>query len=291
MNDDTAERDAGPGERPKRRKSAVQTAIWRFARLVLICYIAVGLFLYVFQRRLQYFPVKTSPYRPPGSDGLEEFTTITEDGIRIEGWYWPGPRPLTLVIFHGNGGHRGHRFEWMRMLRDRLQVSLCIPDYRGYGGSEGSPTEEGLYLDAEATVAWLHERGASNLIYFGESIGTGVAVELARRRPPRALILQSGFPSCAIVAQHAYPFVPAGLLMKDRYDSASKIGDITRPVLVIHGDVDRIIPIKFGRALFDAATEPKEWVTIKGAGHNDLPWVGQAQYLDALEAFLDKVGE
>ncbi len=292
MNADTSQSGggAGTGGTASRPRSMLRSAVWRCVRFVLICYVAVSLFLYVFQRRLQYFPVTSNPSLPAGADGLEEFTTTTDDGVAIRGWYWPGPKPLTIVIFHGNGGHRGHRFEWLRMLRDRLGVTLCMPDYRGYGGSGGSPTEDGLYRDAEATLAWLRGRGASSIIYMGESLGTGVAVELARRHPPRALILQSAFSSCAAVAQHAYPFAPVGLLMKDRYDSAAKIGDIACRILMIHGDADRIIPMIYGRALFEAARQPKEWLTVAGADHNDLPWVGGARYLDALEAFVGRVG-
>ncbi len=290
MNGDT-EKNAGSGTGSKGRKSALRSAVWRVVRFVLIAYVAVILFVYFFQRRLQYFPDTANPSLPPGASDLEEFTTTTDDGVEIKGWYWPGTNPLTLVIFHGNGGHRGHRLEWMRMLRDRLGVGLCMPDYRGYGGSGGSPTEDGLYRDAEATLSWLRDRGASSFIYLGESLGTGVAVELARRQPPRALILQSGFSSCVAVAQNAYPFAPVGLLMKDRYDSATKIGEISCPVLMIHGDADRTIPMRFGRALFDAAREPKEWLTIAGAHHNDRFWIQEPKYLGTIEALVESAGE
>lgn len=291
MNAATPDREKNESRVTRGDKSAFGRRAWRFARLVALCYVALCLFLYLFQRRLQYFPVTSNPSVPPGASGLEEFTTTAEDGVEIKGWYWPGPKPLTLVIFHGNGGHRGHRLEWMRMLRERLQVSLCMPDYRGYGGSGGSPSEEGLYRDAEATLAWLGDRGASRFIYMGESLGTGVAVELARRQPPCALILQSGFSSCAAVAQQAYPFAPVGLLMKDRYDSGAKIGEIDRPLLMIHGEVDRIIPMKHGRSLFEAAREPKEWLTVPGAGHNDLPWAAGPEYLERIEAFVKRCEE
>ena len=291
MNDDTSEKGTGSGTGSRGRKSTLRSAVWRVVRLVFICYVAITLFLYFFQRRLQYFPATSNPSIPPGASGLEEFTTTTDDGVEIKGWYWPGTNPLTLVIFHGNGGHRGHRLEWMRMLRDRLGVGLCMPDYRGYGGSTGSPTEDGLYRDAEATLSWLRDRGASSFIYLGESLGTGVAVELARRQPPRALILQSGFSSCVAVAQNVYPFLPVGLLMTDRYDSAAKIGEIGCPVLMIHGEDDRTIPMRYGRALFEAARKPKEWLTIAGAHHNDLPWIDESKYLGTIEAFVGRVGE
>ena len=167
-------------------------------------------------------------------------------------------------------------------------MNICIPDYRGYGGSKGSPTEDGLYKDAEATLAWLRGRGATNFVYYGESLGTGVAVEMARRQSPCGLVLQSGFPSATAVAQSVYPFVPVALLIKDSYDSASKMGEISCPVMMIHGDRDNIIPMKFGQALYDATPQPKEWLTIHGAGHNDLPWASGPEYLDGLEQFLGR---
>ena len=291
MNGDTSEKNTGSSTGSKGRKSALRSAVWRVVRFVLIAYVAVSLFLYFFQRRLQYFPDTANPSLPPGASDLEEFTTTTDDGVEIKGWYWPGPKPLTIVIFHGNGGHRGHRVELMRMLRNRLGVSLCMPDYRGYGGSAGSPTEDGLYRDAEATLAWLRDRGVSSFIYMGESLGTGVAVELARRQPPRALILQSGFSSCVAVAQNVYPFLPVGLLMTDRYDSAAKIGQISCPVLMIHGEADRIIPMRYGQALFEAARQPKEWLTIAGARHNDRFWIQEPKYLETIKALIERVGE
>ena len=224
----------------------------------------------------------------PEAAPLEEFTTRTSDGIEIAGWYWPGERPLTLVVFHGNGGHRGHRSPWLRELRSRLKAHICIVDYRGYAENDGSPTEQGLYLDAEATQRWLDERGAPPSVYFGESLGSGVAVELAKRVRPAGLIVQSGFSSCVDVAGSAYPVFPVSLLMKDRYESVDKIAAIGCPLLVIHGDRDRIVPTKFGRKLFEAASEPKEWLEIKGAGHNDLAYLAGDEYYDALDAFLER---
>ena len=173
----------------------------------------------------------------------------------------------------------------MDLLR-KTGAGVFIVDYRGYGGSEGSPTEDGLYLDAEASIQWLEERGAGPLVYFGESLGVGVAVELAQRRPPAGLILQSGFTSAVDVARSIYWFLPVSLLMKDRYESSAKIAGARAPILCIHGAKDRIIPIRFGRRLFEAAAEPKEWFEVPEAGHNDLPYIGTLDYLERIERFL-----
>lgn len=283
-----AGRDSGPG--PERGPGALRV-IGRVARLFGAAYLAVAVFAYVFQRRLLYFPSPGPVPLPEGPRyrGIEEFHVRAADGTRLVGWYWPGERPIDILIFHGNAGHRGHRLEWLEGLRS-LGCGLAILDYRGYGGSEGSPTERGLYLDAEAALSWLEERGERKreIVYFGESLGTAVAVELARRRPPAALILQSGFSSAADVGQRAYPFLPVRALMKDRFDSASKIGEVSAPILCIHGARDSIAPIRFARKLYEAAREPKEWFEVAAADHNDIPWVAGEEYLARIAAFLRK---
>ena len=127
---------------------------------------------------------------------------------------------------------------------------FLLLDYRGYGGSEGSPSEQGFYLDGEATLRWLGERGIRDLVYFGESLGCAVAVEMAKRHPPLALILQSGFSSAMDVARQAYPYLPVRLLMKDRFDSKPKMAKIFCPILFIHGQRDSIIPSEAGSVTF-----------------------------------------
>lgn len=264
-------------------------AVWRIVRTVGLAYLAVLVVVYFFQRRLQYFPSPGPVALPSGAmyEGLEEFTATASDGVRLRGWYWPGTRPIVLLIFNGNGGHRGHRLDWMADLRS-LGVGVCAVDYRGYGGSQGVPTEEGLYRDAEAALDWLEGRGLEKVVYLGESLGSAVAVELARRRPPAALIVQSGFSSAVDVGQKAYPFLPVRLLMKDRYESAAKIAQVRAPSLFIHGTKDSIVPIRFGRALHDAATGVKEWYEVPNADHNDLPWVGGRAYLERIRRFLQE---
>lgn len=254
-----------------------------------MAYALVLVFLYAFQRKLLYLPDSTEVAVPSGEGyrGLKEFSTTTVDGITLKGWYWPGRRGVDLLILHGNGGHRGYRLEWIESFH-RLGLGVCIIDYRGYGGSGGAPAEEGLYRDAEAARAWLEARSSNPVVYFGESLGCGVAVELACRKSPAALILQAGFSSAVDVAQRTYFFVPVRLLLKDRYDSASRIGNVRVPSLFIHGESDRIIPIRFGRKLYEAAPEPKEWVAIPGAHHNDLPWVAPRRYLESIDSFLQR---
>ncbi|MHC4135240.1 MAG: alpha/beta hydrolase [Planctomycetota bacterium] len=241
--------------------------------------------MYVFQRRLQYFPARQVP---PPPEGVEDVTFTASDGVTLRAWYWPGSRDVTLVLFHGNAGHRGDRLEWMTPLHV-LGWGLLLVDYRGYGGSEGSPTEQGLYRDGEAAADYLRGRGLAKLVYFGESLGCGVAVETAVRRPPAGLICQAGATSLVAVGKRAYPWLPVGLLMRDRFDSAARVAEARCPVLCIHGTDDTTIPIEMGRALFDAAREPKEWFPIDGGGHNDLSEVGGAAYYERVHEFLEKL--
>ncbi len=260
----------------------------RWLLSTLCIYLLVAGLVFLIQRQLQYLPYPDAGF-PTGTAfrALQDVELTTSDGLLLRAWHWPGARPVTLVIFHGNAGHRGHRLGWMQSLR-QLGFGVFIVDYRGYGGSEGSPTEKGLYLDAEAALAWLDAHQPGEQVYIGESLGCGVAVEMARRKPPLALILHSGFSSAVDVGQHAYWFLPVGILMKDRYENLAKIREVCCPLLMIHGHEDRIIPPRFGRRLFTAAQEPKEWLEIPGAGHNDLIDVGGQAYLDKIREFLSQ---
>jgi hypothetical protein len=262
---------------------------WRLVRDLAVLYLVFAGLVYLFQRKLQYFPDPANVPLPPDPKyrGIQTVNLTTTDGLRLFAWHWPGRFTATLVIFHGNAGHRGHRLDWIEALHS-LGYGVFALDYRGYGGSEGSPTEEGLYRDAEAALRWLGEQGIRDLVYFGESLGCGVAVEMAKRQPPVALILQSGFSSALDVARKAYPYLPVRLLMKDRFDSKQKMATILCPVLFIHGERDSVIPLKLGRVLYEAANEPKTWFPIAGADHNDLPGVGGKTYLDGIQGFLQR---
>ena len=244
--------------------------------------------VFFMQRWLIYHPQRAAVATPPTAlfPGLRDVRLDAEDGVTLHAWYWPseGNRPIVLFL-HGNGGDRGHRRDVLRALHARGYGVFAL-DYRGYGGSGGAPSEDGLYLDAEASVKWLLGRGHDRLVYFGESLGTGVAVELAKRRPPAALILEAPFDSLTEVARHHFPWLPVRWLLRDRFESAAKIAAFDAPLLIIHGDDDRVVPQARGRALFEAATEPKTWVAVPNAGHNDLrSRLGDAYY-DRIDAFL-----
>ena len=263
---------------------------WPLLKGLLVIYVVLVGSVYLFQRKLQYFPEADPVPLPRGEAyrGLQEVELETEDGNRLLGWYWPGERPLTLVYFGGNGGNRMDRLDWARDFH-RLDYSLFLLDYRGYGGNPGTPTEAGLYRDAQAAVDWLAREPGRKLAYLGESLGSGVAVEMAIRTAPSGLIVQSGFSSAVDVGKSRYPLLPVSLLMTDRFDSLPKIRRLGCPLLSIHGDRDRTVPLSLGRALFEAAPQPKEWLPVPGAAHNDVSGMGGHSYWTKIDDFLSEV--
>lgn len=245
-------------------------------------------------RYFVFFPDRQI-HRTPEDLGLqyEDVFFTTSDGVRLHGWFIPSDGDTTVVWLHGNAGNISHRVDNLLMMNHMLGVNVFIIDYRGYGRSGGAPSEKGLYRDAEAALAYLSSRpqtGDDRLIFFGRSLGAAVAVELATRAAPHALILESPFTSVREMAKLSYPFMPAPFLtlpIRSRFDSLSKITNVHAPVMVLHGDMDDIVPFEIARRLYDAANEPKRFYTIEGAGHNDTYAVGGAAYFDALKAFID----
>jgi len=253
-----------------------------------VAYAALVGGLYLFQRQLLYLPDKTRP-ELLGLEklGVREVMLSTEDGLSLLSWYLPArPGRPVIAYFHGNGGHIGYRAQ--RLLRfAREGYGVLMPEYRGYGGNPGAPSETGFYADGRAALAFLdHEAiAATRLVLYGESLGSGVAVELAVRHEIAGLILEAPFTSVAEVAQCHFPFVPAARLVTDRFDSLSRIGRVRAPILVLHGEGDRVVPVRFGRALLDAAPEPKEGWFAPEAGHEDLARFGG---LDVVVAFIER---
>jgi len=228
----------------------------------------------------------------PQSVGLafEDVYVTTSDGVRINGWYVPvAGSTTTLLWFHGNAGNLSDRVHQLRQLHDQLGVNMFMIDYREYGRSEGAVSEAGTYRDAEAALVFLRGRSdpsGTRIVYYGQSLGSAVAVELARRAPPDGLILESPFLSIQEMTKVVMPYLPIGVLVLTKYDSLSKIGEIHAPLLILHGDRDEVVPYAQGRRLFDAANEPKRFYTISGAHHNDTYMMGGEGYFTALREFL-----
>jgi fermentation-respiration switch protein FrsA (DUF1100 family) len=249
-------------------------------------YLLVAAGLYVFQRQLLYVPDKTRPdFKEVETASAREVTLTTADGLQLLAWYVPPPAGAPVVVYyHGNGGHLGYRHHRLDIFA-AAGFGVLFPEYRGYGGNPGRPTEAGLYIDARAALDFLAAHGIApaRVVLYGESLGTGVAVRMASERPVGAVVLEAPYSSIADAAQYHYPFVPARLLLRDRFDSMAYIGAVRAPLFVMLGGRDVIVPTRLGRALYDAAPEPKElWVAPEG-GHEDLPEFGA---LDAARDFI-----
>lgn len=247
----------------------------------------------VIERSFIYFPDSQLVADPSDFDlPFEDVSFVASDGVELHGWLVPGDKDVTWLWFHGNAGNISHRLENLKILHDELGVTVFLFDYRGYGRSRGTPSEQGTYRDAEAALAYLRSHpdiDPDRIVYFGRSLGAGVAVELATRHPPLGLILESPVPSIPELARHHYPFLPVGPLLRTKYDSLAKIGGLKAPLLVLHGDMDDIVPIEGGRKLFAAANEPKEFYTIRDAGHNDTYVIGGEEYFQVLRRFVESL--
>jgi uncharacterized protein len=263
------------------------------AAVVLLAAVAL---LWSQQRRLIYLPApRAVPAAAALLPGAEEVTFPTEDGLRLDAWFlpattpgrWQGRGPAVLVC-NGNGGNRSLRAPLAAALA-RAGLAVLLFDYRGYAANPGRPTEPGLAADARAAAAYLAGRAEvdpARLVYFGESLGAAVALRLAVERPPAALVLRSPFGSLAEVGRLHYPWLPVSLLLADRYDAAGRVGRLAAPLLVVAGERDRIVPAAHSRRLFDAAPQPKRFVLLPGADHNDLDLIAGPRLLEEVMAFL-----
>jgi fermentation-respiration switch protein FrsA (DUF1100 family) len=259
------------------------------AGLVAILFWTVALM--IFEEKFIYFPHKY----PRGMyedarfiPGLKDCWITTEDGVKIHGWFAAADSALaTLIMSHGNAGNISHRIPIIRELQ-RRKFNVLMFDYRGYGRSEGSPDEEGIYKDGRAVFDYalkLPEVNPRRVVLWGTSLGGAVAVDVALHRRAAGLILESTFSSAKDVARAVYPFLPVHLVLRSQFNSAEKIQNITIPVLVMHGNRDSIIPIALGRKLFRAANDPKEFYEITGADHNDTFFTGGSAYYDKVSLF------
>jgi fermentation-respiration switch protein FrsA (DUF1100 family) len=227
----------------------------------------------------------------PGQVGLrgEDVFLQTEDGVRIHGFWLPAEGATRALLFlHGNAGNASHRLPNAAELV-RLGTHVLLLDYRGYGLSEGRPSEAGVYADARAGLAHLVETrgiGEGRIVVFGRSLGGAVAVDLVQDRDVAGLILESTFTSVADMARSLLP--PAAPFVRGRFDAESKIARLRAPLLFFHGDRDEIVPYALGQKLFEAAPGPKAFETLEGAGHNDTTQVGGRPYFERIRRFLDQ---
>ncbi len=253
------------------------------------------------ERNLIFFPkddrgTQDVTLQNPKSFGLkfENVYFQTSDNLTLHGWYIPSASELTLLWFHGNAGNIGNRVWNIKELHQNVGANIFIFDYRGYGRSQGTPSEQGTYVDGDAAIAYLSSRSDINLskiVFFGRSLGAAVATEMAIRNEPYALILESGFPSIQAMASQTYPFIPGigyltKIFSKTKYDTIYKLSQVTSPVMIIHGDSDTIVPYQFGLELYRVVNSPKTFYTVGDGDHNNTYRVGGKEYYDAIVEFL-----
>jgi hypothetical protein len=263
----------------------------------LAVYAGLALYLYLFQGQFVYFPEMPSrvvAFTPKDAGlGYESVQLQTEDGETLAGWFVPAATPKGSVLYlHGNGGNIGHRIEMIEIFH-RLGLNVLIFDYRGYGESTGHPTEEGTYRDALAGWRYLTETRhipAAELYYFGESLGGSIASWLAERHPPKAMVLYATFTSIEDMARKLYPFMPARLLARFRYDTKNALTKVLCPVFIMHSPEDEIVPYAHAKELLAVVQRHKQLVPLIG-GHNDALFISLDIYSKELEAFLQKVRE
>lgn len=265
----------------------MKRVLWTITVAAGVYLVFVGV-LYLAQRSLLYHP-DTTPLQPDRA-GLPESAlveTATADYLTLKHFFVPpgDPEAPVVVVFHGNAGNAGDRLAKFTSLVTG-GYGLFLAEYRGYGGNPGAPTEAGLIADGESVLEWLRSQGfgEARLVLYGESLGSGVALALAERQRVRAIVLESPFTSIGAAAQQHYPFVPAKWLVKDRFDNLKRIGGIELPVLIVHGERDRVMPSRHGETLAEAAPRASLHL-FPEAGHNDLFEHG------AREKVLDFLGQ
>lgn len=268
--------------------------IWRVLRLFLLAYLLVIL-LFTFLERSLVYPVPSldrSDWQPEGLE-FEEVHFASTDGTKLHGWYFDHPLPERAILYcHGNGEQVADNGELMDLLREQLDASVFVFDYRGYGHSQGKPDEQGLIQDGIAAQNWLAEKTArkpEEIVIVGRSIGGGVAVALAAELGTEALVLQSTFTRLTDAAATLFPWLPVRLAMKNRFDSMERIKRYNGPLLSSHGTTDLVVPFEQGRQLYEAAPgQPKEFFQIDRSGHNDMQ---PKSYYPALKRFLEQASK
>ena len=225
-----------------------------------LIYLSVLIFLFFFQRSLLYLPNVNNYFGDTLSVNIEKVQIRTADNINLVGWFHKKDlnKFKTVVYFHGNAGKLENRIHKLNHFKD-MDVNFLIIAWRGFSGNEGKPSEEGLYIDANSVIKWLKSLGLkeNDIVLYGESLGTGVATEIAQSNNFAGLVLETPFTSMIEAAKNFYPYIPVGLLLKDKYDNQKKIRNINIPVLVMHGEADQIVPFWMGKKIYEIANQPK----------------------------------
>ena len=228
--------------------------------IIFFIYFLVLVFLYFYQRNLLYHPNENNYSEDKISVDIENVRIKTSDNIELLGWYHEKNLKdfKTLIFFHGNAGSLENRIHKLNHFRD-MNINFLIIAWRGFSGNNGNPSEQGLYEDGKSAIDWLIKKGVSekNLILYGESLGTGVATHLAQNKNFAGVILETPFTSMVDAAKKFYPYIPVKLLLKDKFENYKKIKNINSPILIMHGEVDQLVPFSMGKKIYEIANEPK----------------------------------
>ena len=255
-------------------------------QIIILIYILILTFLYFYQRNLMYHPDENNYFGDQISVDIKEVKVITDDNIDLLGWYHEKDikKDKTILFFHGNAGSLENRIHKLNHFRD-MDVNFLIIAWRGFSGNKGKPSEEGLYEDGKSAINWLVNKGVKqeNIILYGESLGTGVATHLAQNKKFAGIILETPFTSMTDAAKNFYPYIPVNLLLKDKFDNKKKMKNINIPVLIMHGEVDQIVPFFMGKKIYEISKEPKYSYFTK---HDNHMMEYDEKLINALNSFL-----
>jgi len=256
---------------------------------ILLIYLSVLVYLFFFQRNLLYLPNENNYSGDKIKVDIEEVQIKTSDNINLLGWFHKKDlnKFKTIVYFHGNAGKLENRIHKLNHFKD-MDINFLIISWRGFSKNSGKPTEQGLYKDGKSAIDWLKNMGLDDkdIILYGESLGTGIAIEIAQNKNFAGLILETPFTSMIDAAKNVYPYIPVGLLLKDRYENDKKIKNINIPLLVMHGEEDQIIPYKMGKKIYEIANKPKYSYFTKYDNHM---MKYDKNLLIALKEFIDSL--
>ena len=257
--------------------------------ILALIYFLILISTYIFQRNLLYLPEENNYSGDHLVVPIEKIKIKTQDNIELLAWYHNKDINYykTILFLHGNAGSLENRIHKINHFKD-MNVNFLIVSWRGFSKNDGKPTEKGLYEDARSAVAWLKSKGINenNVIIYGESLGTGVATEIAQYKNFAGIILESPFTSMIDAGKNKYPYLPVKLLLKDKYESNKKIKNIKSPILVMHGKVDDIVPFYMGEKIYEIANEPKYYYFSEYDNHM---MEFNEKLLKALKDFIDSL--
>ena len=229
-------------------------------QIIVLLYSLILTFLYFYQRNLMYHPDENNYFGDRLSVDVKEVKIVTDDKINLLGWYHEKDikKHKTILFFHGNAGSLENRIHKLNHFQD-MKINFLIIAWRGFSGNNGKPSERGFYEDGKSAIDWLVEKGVDekNLILYGESLGTGIATHLAQHKNYAGVILETPFTSMVDAAKIFYPYIPVNLLLKDKFENYKKVKNINSPILVMHGEIDQIVPFSMGKKIYEMANEPK----------------------------------